>query len=365
MKIELLRTNHDCSPSDHPSSEAWENSRPNNKPLELDKILSLDLPVNEVPMATLFIESTILEREIITTMRNHVMWAQTSRVQNILEFTYPEEVYEHLYAYEASRQAMVEADKRGIRQDEYRKCLPVMSSTKYTVNLSMRDMIHLAKYFIDLSEINPHLEKLFNSSFVAFYHILEDNFGIKPKHLASYKQREILHPIATPSSGLVGDTLVINTTLSLSLRAQLVRHRALHIQDNLLELMSDKSIMIDSIDREVEVQISGLVSDWTEIIRKRSCWIAQYDLWKDLLDKAESFLNLGTNSLPCHSGSCPYDGDAQARYTDEDPNAVCPIHAKLNNKNVTASQYSDIINQYHEDKRPRFWEQEINLMAIE
>lgn len=364
MKIKILRSNYSSGNDYHPSLEAWENSRPNNTPIKLEKILSLDLPVNEIPMITLFIESTILEREIILTMRNHVAWAQTSRVQNILEFDYPKELLDHKEYFESVRELMINLDEQGVRQDEYRKHLPIMSLTKYTVNLSMRDMIHLCKFFIKLSASHDHLKSVFFSSFSAFHEVLNSFFGLSAENIGSYKQRQILKPIEKPQSGLIGDTLVINTRLSLSLRAQLVRHRALHIQDNLLDLMSKKSIIESENQMMIEVQVSGLVSDWTDIIRKRSCWIAQYDLWKDLLDKAESFLNLGTSSLPCHSGSCPYDGDARARYTKEDPNAPCPVHAKLNLIPINADQLEEIKDQYESDKRPEFWKNEIKTMVV-
>lgn len=365
MKIKKLRSNYDSDLIKHPSMEAWENSRPNNSPLELGKILSLDLPVNEIPTITLFIESTILEREIITTLRNHVMWAQTSRVQNILEFEYPDELWEHSTHFEDVREQMINEADNGIRQDSYRRKLPIMSNCKYTVNLSMRDMIHLYKFFCKISKENPHLSDIFDSSCTSFYGVLSNVFAINSIHIDSYKQRPILNTIERSDSGLVGDTLVINANLPISLRAQLVRHRALHIQDNLLELMSDKSIMKKDNEMIVNVQVSGLVSDWTEIIRKRSCWIAQYDLWKEILDKAEKFLNLGTSGLPCHSGSCPFDGDADARYTKEDPNAPCPIHAKLSLKPLSSQQIIECKTQYSLDKRPEFWLKEIENFCHE
>lgn len=352
----------------HPSQTAWNNSRPNNSPIDLKDILALDLPVNEIPVATLFIESTIIEREILVTLRNHVMWAQTSRVQNILEFTYPKRLSDldkqHL---ERVREEMQIEHDRGIRQDSYRRHLPIMSNTKYTVNLSMRDMIHLYKYFKSLynNEYMTHLSPITGGAMIELGRVLTDAFGVTETEISWYKDRHILKSIQNKDSGRVGDVMVINTKISIGLRAQLARHRALIIQDDLYRLMKNESIMREDNELLVDVQISGLVQDWIEIIRKRSCWIAQYDLWKDLLDKAEDILQLGRSSLPCHAGFCPYNGDAMARYTDDDPNAPCPIHAKINDKIVTKDQFSQINSQHIADKRPEFWLKEMISMRTE
>jgi hypothetical protein len=110
----------------------------------------------------------------------------------------------------------------------------------------------------------------------------------------------------------------------------------------------------------VNVQVSGLMEDWHEVISKRSCWIAQYDLWSELLNQASSFFEDKQDLLPCANGSCPYDGDAQARYTKEDPNAPCPIHASLNSRGVSTDQLIEMREQADSDKRPMFWYEKIN-----
>lgn len=366
MKIKLINSN--LNDNDHPSETAWNNSRPNNSPLHLKQILSLDLPVNEMPTANLFIESTILEREIFLTPRNHSCWAQTSRVQDVLKFTTPEYFDNNnkfMIFSELSRAVMSDDKQSGIKQDEYRKYLPIMSNTKYTVNLSMRDLIHFYKFFERLSAdmSYSHLLEMCKSAMYEIYKILKNVFEIDYDEIKIYKPRMILNHIKTKASGVVGDTLVINTNLSINLRAQLARHRSLHLQDNLLDLMKNKSIINSNNELMINVQVSGLIDDWIEIIRKRSCWIAHYSLWKDLLNKAEKYLSLGKNGLPCHDGNCPYDGDARARYTKEDPNPPCPIHAKMNNIKVIKCHGEDMYSQLESDQRSEFWIESVRIVA--
>ena len=107
MKVEITNVaniNH--------AMKAWTVSRPNDKDTSLRDILKLDLPVNEFINVNLVIESTIIEREIITTMRNHVMWAQTSRVQDVLAFETSEYASEFKKYYSDISQYVLEHDDR-------------------------------------------------------------------------------------------------------------------------------------------------------------------------------------------------------------------------------------------------------------
>lgn len=357
MKIEVIDTNVASYGRKHISKVAWENSRPHGDDLKLKEILKLDLPVNEIPTAVLFIESTILEREIFVTLRNHVMWAQTSRVQNILKFNYPKVfTEEENIFFENQRNKMLTDSQTGVRQDEYRKHLPLMSNTKYTISVSMRDLIKLMKFFEEAAENIPHLKELFSQSAKTIYNVLYNYFLISDKEIAKYKLKPILTPILSRQDGRVGDAVVVHTLMPLSLRAQLARHRQLLIQDNLFELMMQKDISMQTNEMLVSVQVTGLISDWIEVIKKRNCWIAQYDLWSDLLNKAIKLTGIPEeNLLPCSDGKCPYEGDAEARYTNKDPNAPCPIHAQLTERSVTTSQLKEMDFQAVQDNRSEFW----------
>lgn len=358
MKIAIEASNVNKS-GIHPSVIGWKNSRPDHKEIDASEILKIDLPVNEMPMATLFIESTIVEREIFASMRNHVMWAQGTRVQNVLDFEYPDciaDMYKELF--EQKRSMMSGMKNIGIRQDEYRKLVPIFSNTKYTINISMRDLISVLNEFrrIEKAAFSPSAKLVFAESIEEITKLLIYQFGLSTCDINSYKPKDILHETSAACNGMIGGTLVATTKLPLMLRAQVVRHRKLICRDNLMELICLDNAMELTNDSEVEMQISGLEEDWIDVVRKRSCWMAQYDLWSDLINKVESSLRLGESSLPCHDGACPYNGDATGRLNGDDPNAPCPKHALINSIDVTPEQVEDMIGQFDSDKRPMFWE---------
>jgi len=326
MKLKIEATNHTISP--HPNMIAWKNSRPLAEGFTYDEIVGIDLPVNEMPMVTLFVTSTIIEREIFASMRNHVMWAQGTRVQDVLEFTYPEQIAASKIGveFECKREIMKRRKIAGERQDIYRGDVPAFSTTKYTINISMRDLISVGKEFIRLSDISEDkiVRDIFKEADESILDLLFKHFNLNLEKFYNYSSKRILYPLIEGKDGSMGGIVSVSGKLPLSLRAQVVRHRRLQVRDNLEKLITgDDSLKLIN-DSIVEVQISGFVEDWQDVIRKRSCWLAQYDLWADIINKAEEHLGFGVNSLPCHDGACKYDGDAMLRYTDKDPNAPCP-----------------------------------------
>jgi len=355
MKIEII----DIS-TPNVAKLVWHVSRPSLKyqDIDIEQIKKLDLPVNEFPTLVLEITSTILEREIITTDRNHTMWAQTSRVQNILEFEYPTEFSTNKDFFESQRDLMIEASST-MRQDEYRSLLPIMSLTTYCIRISARDLIGLMKYFENFADKNSHLRKRFlnvaNSISLAL-----SSLDYHEAHFKSYKAKALLKRVLSEENTLAGSFAVVTSTVPMALRAHMVRHRALHIADNLEQLLSSELIVTETLSMQLKIQVSGHVTDFKSIVGKRSCWIAQYGLWKDFLNKASEIMNIGQSELPCSGGICPFKEDAMARLTDKDPNAPCPIHLRLEEIPASSEQIAEMRAQKEADKRPDFWDEEIN-----
>src|SRR3970040_2386043 len=69
--------------------EAWEISRPGECSEDVLKILAIDAPINDIPCSVLHIKSSIAEREVFASARDHVMWAKTSRVSDPTEWGIP------------------------------------------------------------------------------------------------------------------------------------------------------------------------------------------------------------------------------------------------------------------------------------
>lgn len=339
--------------------ESWKLSRPLEDNPDQNMVKSLDLPVNEFFVLNLSIECSIIEREIFTSCNNHVIWAQTSRVQNILEF----EVHDHFKSnnddnivFEKIRQDMIFLSKEE-RQDDYRLKLPVFSMTKFSTSISIRDLIKIGKYFNHLYEKTDQDIFLFSSVRIFDFAY---QLGYREDHFQKWKAPKILCEdfIKSETSNVNGNFLTVNTTLPLSLRAQLVRHRGLHIVDNLFEKIKSPNFKFENLELMIDCQVSGPISVFQEVTSKRACWIAQYNLWSDFLNKVTRIIP--EMKLPCDFGGCPYDKDVILRYEGKDPNPPCPIHCRKNDLKITNDQRNKMLEMVVDDKRdPEFWDGKI------
>jgi hypothetical protein len=357
--------------------QAWKNSRPAEKDAKLDGMIDLDLPVNEFTQVNLFIESTMLEREIIATMRNHIMWAQTSRVQNVLDFKIDYRsnpgLEQHSNQYEMLRSHMREKAQSGCRQDDYRLLLPVVSTTKYSISTNLRMLIKIGNYFRLLGRDIPHLELQFTRFGYmlhgAAFEILSAAGIKKPDEIFhKYKPAKILYdcliPIPAGISSRIGTMITVSAKIPFTLRAQLVRHRGIQFQDEFLNFLRDKSVLSATMESPITVQIAGSDAEMTEVVRHRSCWIANYSIWADILKKIEDNLNPSVNPLPCHDGVCPFHGDAVLRIEGKDPNPPCPIHMQLIAEAASADEIHAMQQMVVSDKRSEvFWNRKIAEVA--
>jgi hypothetical protein len=340
----------------HLSRVAWELSRSRDDTTPLDTILSIDAPVNEIPSVVLSVECTILEREIFASYRDHVMWARTSRVDDPAKFE-TELYFESKYPEELKElRAKIKKDvDAGVIQDLYRANMPLCAKTSFTTRVSWRGLIKIYKFFEHLQTLDGYflfavreLEKLFkleeyakNYSFVNPIPNLEEN---------------------EQASGKTGPIITIFQTMSISLRAQLVRHRNFTFKDNLYQIISDGDSFIKTIGDDIKISISAETEFWKTVINKRQCWIAQYGIWKDVIIGAQKYLTISEQDLPCNKGFCPYTRDAELRHTDDDPGAPCPIHSNLTSMPID-KKYMDMVN-IEASYRPAFWQKHIKNLEI-
>ena len=219
------------------SKVAWDFSRPRKQSVtELEEVLPVDAPVNDFPSLVLQIESTIIEREIIASLRDHVMWAQSSRAEDMLKFIVPHWIYEeYSEVFERMRTSMQYQKDNGDRQDEYRLHTPILSNTKYMIRLSMRTTAKLAMHFRRLSMdcINPYTQ-LFENASLDLWEVLRRFTGVNSFELLyNYTPINLNPPVSVEGSGRVGDFIIITQTMPFSLRTHLIRHRTLQVVDNI------------------------------------------------------------------------------------------------------------------------------------
>jgi len=338
----------------HLSNIAWEYSRPDDL-LAHKNLLQLDASINEIPSVVVQVKSTAIEREIITTMRDHVIWARTSRVDDVTKFTVPRffRKYNHYYLDIQSKMRM--SKQAGISQDKFRLMLPLVHETHYMARFSMRSLHKLHHEFerLHMACNDFNIAIMFAEAAGVTFDIL-DKMGVVHDNC---KEDDLL---PTPSNFIDGTVRRANSIISyqarvpFSLRTHIVRHRNLNILDELRKFCLDKDLAILALRDKINIEVSGTDVDWDHVLSKRSCWMAHQGLWAPLVKMVSSELNSPV-TLPCSNGSCPYEADAKLRLTDVDPGSPCPEYFALTHTNPTILQIGEMSKTIIDENRIHEW----------
>lgn len=355
MKIEVLAMDNFA-----PSLQSWTLSRDLRDFPTIESVAPVDAPVNEMPSAFLhFRDFMILEREIFVAPRSHVVWARTSRVDDPLLFSVPPEFFHA--DQENLRKAMERDWASGLSQDAWRQHLPLVALTNWTTRISFRDLVKLEGYFRYLAKI-PLFERRFTEVANAMLRVV-DRFTTS--HALTAEVVKSMKPVRFLSENEIvfneegtfksDNFTVLKVSVPISLRAQLVRHRNLQFVDSFLSLLMKPNVQLATIGELVDMEISAPDEIWRSVIAKRSCWIAQADLWQTILEKfsQENFSRI----LPCADGKCPYAKDAALRFTDADPGMPCPRYANLNG--IDKAPFAARMMK-EATARGQFWTDEVN-----
>jgi len=343
MKMKIIGKDTHCLDQMPVVKAAWTSSRHlDDTPVE--QLYGIDAPVADFASVTLDVQCTIIEREIICTFRDHIVWARTSRVDDPADF----EIDEH-FNYDCYAQYKLKMQferSKGVSQDTYRMSLPVVALTRLTMKISARSLVKLMRAFHYIGTN----DQLFYDAAVECQRVYREAFGHEPPESIKYVE---LFPVIeeASSTGVAGDQVVVSAHVPIALRAQMIRHRALYTKTNKTDLLYDYED--NTIGTPVMIQASGDRSVWEDLIAKRACWMAQADLWAPLLNRVSRMLGIETRALPCKNGSCPYDKDAQLRYTSADPGAPCPMHSVLTSTKI--EDFNPIHDQMVREQRPHFW----------
>jgi hypothetical protein len=231
----------------------------------------------------------------------------------------------------------------------------------------------IAHYFYVLANDIPHLEYQFarfgNMLYQQAAKILKDAGVKKPiKVFEKFKPVSILYdsniPVPSGISTRIGAMIIVSASIPFTLRAQLVRHRGIHMQDEFLDFIKDENIFNATMESPITVQISGTNSEMREVLSHRSCWIANYKIWANILRKIEDNLDPDINPLPCRDGQCPFHGDAVLRIEGKDPNPPCPIHMRLTSTQASQGQIDAMQQMVVSDRRSQvFWDRQIGALS--
>jgi hypothetical protein len=343
--------------------DIWHNSRPQAGLTSIEDIIAIDAPVNEFPSITMLITSTILEREVIATLRDHVMWAQGTRVEDPTQWIVSDEIYAcDPSGFDDLRDEMKRL-RNSQRQDDYRLLTPVLSATTYSVRLSLRSLVKLSRFFNECTMTDRAVERIFKEASHALWCVIDNWVGQNISGcVASYAPINLAQEPRHDVAGSLGDFTVISRVVPFSLRTHMIRHRSLSVVSNLSSFMTRCGITA-TIGQPIRVQVCGSYSTWSDLATKRRCWMAHFGLWKGILDQAVAIIGCGDGELPCsYIDKCPYPADAQLRYTDADPGLPCPIHATLTRTRVDWETRKRMRLMVEEDERPNWWYEEIKKL---
>lgn len=321
--------------------QSWCLSRHQDAAKHWSEVHTIDVPVNELAGCLLNFDGfTIIEREIFASLRNHVMWARTSHVDDPLKFTVPGELAGSI-SIDVSRKNMQDEKAAGGPQDEWRRHLPMVSETGWTARHSFRDLLKLVRYFeyLKIKTQSELLSKRFSQVADALFMVvaemceLEDSLAvdaIDKTQFAAFLHEGVVEGTYTVTSS---DFKIFKITVPLWLRAQIVRHRPLAFVDTFFkDFVVDAAALDKTIEAPVNMELAATSQFWRSIFSKRTCWLAQdhltkgrRDPWQEIID-ANGF---SEDMLPCSGGTCPYHGDAAHRLDGSDPGVPCPIFCDI------------------------------------
>jgi hypothetical protein len=339
--------------------QARELTRPNStEPPE--ELLKLDAPIGDLPSVVLCFQAPILLREVITSFRDIGVWSQSTRVLDLNKWDVVHGISGQEQLAIHAHHATYLKELQTKPQDQARMWLPTAHVSKFVVRMSLRTLVKLYRYFNELmdyatgsakdvaAEMSDELYRVQLKIYseldtdVALSEYLESEqqiiHGIRSIPfleglIKAINYVEVLHPL-TDAFGTKGDkdTISICTTMSIAMRAQIIRHRMFQVADDFKLLFKCDNILATPIREEIRVKITASASVWREVARTRNCWLAQGELWAPILREVNKYLGDENLPLPCSDGTCSYHAECMKRINCEEPGLPCPRHILLRNK---------------------------------
>lgn len=357
---------------------AWKHSRPADRKPVYETIAAIDVPVNEMSDFVLECYVPILVREIFFTMRDHVAWARTSRVDDLTQWPIFVPVLEQ-YGVEidALGRQMMKDMNSSHDQDNFRMNLPLAYLTHFTMKVTPRSLVKLTMAMAD--EASRATDYVIKALFIQVYEQLIRCLQDTPyKQIAlegGYQKIDLLNrdyivmdePYKVTVLG--GMVAVAVAAVPLALRAQLVRHRPVSIRDDLHQYLNGRGLAC-SIRNTVNIELAMTMEMAASMVKKRNCWISQDDLWRPIIDALNAALRTHPDAplvLPCTGrNTCPIERDNILRDEMKDPAPACPIWMKMVGKTYPTEVRAGIAVRFADRRgQPEFWHKQIENMEGE
>lgn len=348
-------------PSGDIALEAWHTSRPNEIGATKQAIMNIDVPVNELEDFVLVMHVPVIVRDLVFTLRDHVAWARTSRADDITHW----EIYHSVaqkFEIKELYDEMMSRKNLGWPQDKFRSLIPLSYMTEFTIKLSARSLIRFMSgveaLFHKVNEQEVHILNMLNE----FHRELHKCF--RNSVYGSISQYAYgVHDILPYKPMLKKDYAMMNgpfiqlgfKAMPFMLRAQLVRHRPIQFVDDFFDLLVDDGLLTP-MECNLQIEMMMTIGMAQSLIVKRNCWIAQADIWQQVVKPLNNLLgDNGTDAplLPC-SGKlhCPVGKDNQLRFENKDPAPPCPLWCGMSNINTQNADLKLEMLKYADDRGP-------------
>ncbi|AMM44928.1 thymidylate synthetase [Bacillus phage SP-15] len=279
--------------------EAWMISRPHLDHSNIDKdilgVEAMDLPLNGFAQYVFHVNSSLLFRDLMFTIRPLVVWAKSNRttpINNKNMFCSGE--YEGIYENEiqAMFNEVYEEIESGVPQDFAKKKLPMAANTEFTMSIDDRTLIAFIKV---LKLHNKDLYEIYGKKFLEA--IGRDEDYVENRHMVdiypkiSLSQQEI-EAVGTTHEHL--EQFIGVYSISNNLMAQFIRQHFSTIKNGLYnkiehKSVSDKEVALQRCDDETVVALYADRSSFRKVLSVRAQWFGQWDhkgndSWSAILD---------------------------------------------------------------------------------
>jgi len=341
--------------------KAWEVSRPADFDPKIENILKMDVPVNEFLQLQFAVTAPVLVREVICSMRNHVVWARSSRVDDLTHWKVAHTVTEDQFFELQIKHGRMMHEMKSHHQDDFRRLLPLAYMTTFSFQMSVRDFVRFSIW----------AERTRNVVLYVFCKrcltALEEALPVLASWIddlvrdGAYSVGELLPRPSSQDNARLGAFIGITSKVPLGLRAQFIRHRAIMIADNFADYLAPEYMTAD-MTALVDLQAVMHEDFAIQLVRKRSCWIAQTDLWKPIIGQLSTFIATD-QALPCYDGQCRFKRDNDLRKADKDPSPPCPVAARLHGERMKPLHAIAAYDYAENRPNKNFWMEEIDNVA--
>jgi len=309
---------------------AWIHSRPgfNHRKIDMDKIGSMDMSINSLCMLTFEIDSSLIFRDWLFSIRPIFPWARSSRSAPLSKMN--TKISAEFGSIGQDRiDEVLENVRNGIPQDIAREGLPMTMATSFTVMMDFRTVCGLIK---TMKELDDSLYMIYGT---LFENSIKHISGALNNNVREFSESYLITECEMDKNGAesVGSMLCGSYDMKCALMAQFLRTSHATVKTELWNIIKDKGYAHARYMTQrdtVKVVFYMGNSEYDRLMRLRSHWFADWseDMWGKMV--GDYVKNMAPREfydfIPNGNGKPdPYHRDMMSRITGEEHNLPCPI----------------------------------------